>query len=83
MQMILVPMCHVHRPSSKLVALDLLRCLVPHLSDKTCLQRIIPFNIALLNDQDPLVRALTLRVMTSTLVSIQAFPPSDTKIFLQ
>lgn len=82
-QLILVSMRHVYRPSSKIIALELLDRLAKHSSDETRLQRIIPSTISLLQDQDPLVRALALKVMTKTLSIIQSFPPSDSKIFPQ
>jgi phosphoinositide-3-kinase regulatory subunit 4 len=82
-QLILANLRHVTRPSSKLVALQLLARLGKYSSDETRLQRIVPSTIFLLQDQDPLVRALALKVMTTTLSQIQSFPPSDSKIFPQ
>ena len=82
-QLILANLRHVNRPSSKLVALQLLNRLAQHSSDETRLQRMIPSAIVLLHDQDPLVRALALHTMTTALSQVQAFPPSDSKLFPQ
>lgn len=82
-QLVLANLRHVTRPSSKLVALQLLSRLGEHSSDETRLQRVVPSTIYLLQDQDPLVRAVALKVMTTTLSQIQSFPPSDSKIFPQ
>jgi phosphoinositide-3-kinase regulatory subunit 4 len=82
-QVVLATLRHVYRPSSKLVALELLHRLAIHSSDETRLQRIVPSTISLLHDQEPLVRASALNIMTSTLSIVRSFPPSDSKIFPQ
>lgn len=82
-QLILANLRHVNRPSSKLVALQLLSRLSLHSSDETRLQRMIPSAIVLLQDQDPLVRAMALHTMTTALSQVQSFPPSDSKLFPQ
>ena len=82
-QMILSNLRHVQRPSSKIVALELLRRLAKYSSDETRLQRIIPTAISVLQDQEPLVRAKGVQVMTTTLCMIRGFSPSDANIFPQ
>ena len=82
-QLILSNIRHVNRPSSKLVALQLLNRLSRYSSDETRLQRMIPSAIVLLQDQDPLVRAMALHTLTTALSQVQSFPPSDSKLFPQ
>jgi phosphoinositide-3-kinase regulatory subunit 4 len=84
MQVILANIRHVQRPTSKLVALELLGrlCRVCG-SDEVRLQRMVPVSISLLQDQDTLVRAAALKFLTHTLNHVQSFPPSDSKIFPQ
>jgi phosphoinositide-3-kinase regulatory subunit 4 len=72
---------HVHRPASKLVALQLMNQVGKFSTDEARLQRIVPVTISLLNDQDPLVRASAIKVLSSTLSIIDSFPPSDSKVF--
>ena len=81
LQLILSTMRNVQRPSAKLVGLQLLQRLGQYSSDDTKLERIVPTTISLLHDQDPLVRASTVQVMTSTLSTIRTIAPSDSKIF--
>ena len=83
LQLILSTIRNVQRPSSKLVGLQLLERLGKYSSDDTKLQRIVPATISLLHDQDALVRASSVQVMTSTLCTIKTFAPSDSKIFPQ
>ena len=82
-QIILSNLRHVNRPSSKLVALQLLNRLSRYSSDETRLQRMIPTAIVLLQDQDPLVRAMALHTLTTALGQVHSFPPSDSKLFPQ
>ena len=81
LQLILSTVRHVQRPSSKLVAFQLIERLSHHVSDEARLQRILPVTVSLLQDQDPLVRASAIRVLSSTVSSVDSFPPSDSKIF--
>lgn len=83
LQLVLSTVRNVQRPSSKLVGLQLLGRLGTYSSDDTKLQRIVPTAISLLHDQDPLVRASAVHVMTSTLFTIKTFSPSDSNIFPQ
>ncbi|GAX27287.1 phosphoinositide-3-kinase, regulatory subunit 4 [Fistulifera solaris] len=83
LQIITATVRHVQRPASKLVALKILKCLAEFLSDEARLQRIIPVAISLLQDQDALVRAMSVQVLTSSLAMIKSFPPSDSQIFPQ
>jgi phosphoinositide-3-kinase regulatory subunit 4 len=83
LQVILSNIRHVQRPMSKLVGLQLLQRLAKYSSDEARLQRIVPTTVSLLQDQDSLVRAFCLQVMTCTLAMIQTFPPSDSNIFPQ
>lgn len=83
LQFILSTMRHAQRPESKLVALQLVDSLSLYSSDESKLQRIVPAAVSLLQDQDPLVRASALQVLTSTVSTIETFPPSDSKIFPQ
>jgi phosphoinositide-3-kinase regulatory subunit 4 len=83
LQLVLSTIRHVQRPASKLVALRLIERLARHSSDEARLQRIIPVTVSLLQDQDPLVRALAIQVLTATMSIIQSFSPSDSKVFPQ
>ena len=83
LQLILSTVRSVQRPSSKLVGLQLLERLGAFSSDDSKLQRIVPVTVSFLHDQDPLVRASAVQVMTSTLSTIKTFAPSDSNIFPQ
>jgi len=83
LQVVLSTIRHAQRPASKLVALQLIDRLARYSSDETRLQRIVPVAVSLLQDQDPLVRASAVQVLTATMSIIQAFPPSDSKVFPQ
>lgn len=83
LQFILSTVRHAQRPASKLVALQLIDRLSRYSSDEARLQRIVSVAVSLLQDQDPLVRASAVHVLTSTLATIEKFPPSDSKIFPQ
>lgn len=83
LQLVTATVRHVQRPASKLVALKMLRCLANYSSDEARLQRIVPVTVSLLHDQDALVRATSVQVLTSTLEIIKSFPPSDSQIFPQ
>ena len=81
--LILSTVRHVLRPASKLVALQLIQRVGKYTTDEARLQRIVPVTVSLLQDQDPLVRASAIQVLTSTISSITSFPPSDSKVFPQ
>jgi len=74
---------HAQRPTTKLVAIHILRKLAIHATDEARLQRIVPTLVALLADSEALVRASALQTLTYTLSIIQSFPPSDAQIFTQ
>lgn len=63
------------------MALQLIHRLGKFSSDEARLQRIVPVTVSLLQDHDPLVRASAIQVLSSTVGSIQSFPPSDSKVF--
>jgi phosphoinositide-3-kinase, regulatory subunit 4 len=81
LQLVVSSVRHVQRPSSKLVALQLMERLGKHSSDEARLQHIVPVVVTLLQDQDPLVRASAIRVLSKTVSAIESFPPSDSKVF--
>jgi phosphoinositide-3-kinase regulatory subunit 4 len=83
LQLVLSTVRHVLRPASKLVALQLMQRVGRYSTDEARLQRIIPVTVSLLQDQDPLVRASAIQVLTSMVSIINTFPPSDSKVFPQ
>jgi len=83
LQLILSTVRHVQRSASKLVALELMKRVGQHTTDEARLQRIVPVAVSLLQDQDSLVRASAINVLTSTISIVESFPPSDSKIFPQ
>ena len=83
LQLVLSNIRFLQRPSSKLVALHILNILAQVSNDEARLQRIVPNTISLFHDQDPLVKAKALIVMTTALTLVQSFPPSDSNIFPQ
>eukprot|EP00536_Pseudo-nitzschia_multiseries_P004879 jgi/Psemu1/189189/e_gw1.85.111.1 len=83
LQLVLSTIRHVQRPASKLVALQLMKRLGRYSTDEARLQRIVPVAVSLLQDQDPLVRASSIEVLTSTISIVESFPPSDSKVFPQ
>ena len=83
LQLVLSTVRHVQRPASKLVALQLMRRIGQYTTDEARLQRIVPVTVSLLQDQDPLVRASAIEVLTSTISIVESFPPSDSKVFPQ
>eukprot|EP00978_Attheya_sp_CCMP212_P023479 scaffold71994_cov51-Attheya_sp.AAC.1 len=83
LQLVLSSIRHVHWPSSKLVALQLLKRLGKISSDDARLQRIVPSVVSLLQDQDAMVRAWSIRVLADTLALTERFPPSDSQLFPQ
>ena len=83
LQLVLSTVRHVQRPTSKLVALQLMKRIGKYTTDEARLQRIVPVVVSLLQDQDPLVRASATEVLTSTISIVESFPPSDSKVFPQ
>lgn len=83
LQLVLSTVRHVQRPASKLVALRLMERVGKYSTDEARLQRIVPVTVSLLQDQDPLVRAAAVQVLTSTISIVDSFPPSDSKVFPQ
>jgi phosphoinositide-3-kinase, regulatory subunit 4 len=83
LQLVLCTVRQVQRPASKLVALQLMGRVGQHSTDEARLQRIVPVTVSLLQDQDPLVRASAVKVLTSTIKIVDSFPPSDSKVFPQ
>jgi phosphoinositide-3-kinase, regulatory subunit 4 len=82
-QIILANLRHVNKPSTKIVALQLIQHISHYSSDETRLQRLVPSAVFHLQDQDPLVRAMSLYTLTDALSQVQSFPPSDSKLFPQ
>ena len=74
---------HVQRPSSKLVSLQLLQRLGKVTSDEVRLHRIVPSIVFLLQDPESMVRAAAISTLTSIVVTIKTFPPSDSQLFPQ
>ena len=81
LQLIVSTVRYVQRPSSKLVALQLMERIGKYSSDEARLQHIVPVTVTLLQDQDPLVRASAIQVLSKTVNAIESFPPSDSKVF--
>jgi phosphoinositide-3-kinase regulatory subunit 4 len=81
LQVILSSVRHVRRTSSKFVALKLMHRIALFSSDEIRLQRIVPIVTSLLQDSEPIVRALGISVLTSVLSIVTTFPPSDAQLF--
>ena len=77
LQLILSSIRHVQRPSSKLVAIQMLLKLAKYSTDETRLERIIPTLVTVLDDSNAVVRATTIRVLSLVLEMVQVFKPSD------
>ncbi|GJN87433.1 hypothetical protein Rhopal_000382-T1 [Rhodotorula paludigena] len=69
------------RPASVLRALEILLALNRYLSDETKLDRLVPYLVALLQDDVATVRALALRVLAQTLALVRAITPSNVDVF--
>ncbi|KNC97679.1 VPS15 protein kinase [Spizellomyces punctatus DAOM BR117] len=72
---------NVGQPSSKLFALDLLLALAVHLSDEPRLDRLVPYIVALLDDDCGYVRATAVTTLTQLLNMIERITPPDANIF--
>ncbi|KAJ3044348.1 Serine/threonine-protein kinase, partial [Rhizophlyctis rosea] len=68
-------------PSSKLMALDLLLAFGIHLDDVYRLERIVPYLVAVLPDESPLVRASALKVLAQLVCSVETITTADANIF--
>ncbi|GAA5884630.1 hypothetical protein JCM6882_005326 [Rhodosporidiobolus microsporus] len=69
------------RPFSVLRALELLLALNRYLTDETKLDRLVPYLVALLEDDVAAVRAMALRVLTQTLMLVTTLTPSNLDVF--
>ncbi|RKO92149.1 hypothetical protein BDK51DRAFT_20317 [Blyttiomyces helicus] len=68
-------------PSSKLYAMDLLLAFSAQLRDDYRLDRIVPYLVALFNDDVAAVRANTVKILTQLLCSVETVTPADANIF--
>ncbi|GAA6055457.1 hypothetical protein JCM3770_002836 [Rhodotorula araucariae] len=69
------------RPASVLRALEILLALNRYLTDETRLDRLVPYLVALLEDDVASVRAMALRVLTQTLLLVRTITPSNADVF--
>ena len=83
LQVVLAPLRHVQRPSSKLVALEIIERSSKFLTDDARLQRIVPNVVSLLDDPNAVIRARSIRVLANVLSLLQGFSPSDSLLFPQ
>ncbi|EGG21037.1 putative protein serine/threonine kinase [Cavenderia fasciculata] len=76
---------HCQYPQTKVKCIgDLLVKFAQHLSDECRLQKIIPYIISMISqDQPTLVRVEALRSLSKVIEMIESFPPSDSMIFSQ
>ncbi|GAA6014207.1 hypothetical protein JCM11491_004137 [Sporobolomyces phaffii] len=65
------------RPSSILRALELLLVLNRYLTDETRLDRLVPYLVSLLSDEESAVRSMAMRVLTQTLLLVKSLTPSN------
>ncbi|GAA5934969.1 ubiquitin-binding serine/threonine protein kinase VPS15 [Sporobolomyces koalae] len=65
------------RPSSILRALEPLLALNRYLTDETRLDRLVPYLVSLLSDEESVVRSMALRVLTQTLMLVQILTPAN------
>ncbi|CAG8816112.1 21868_t:CDS:2, partial [Dentiscutata erythropus] len=68
-------------PSSKLHALDMLLAIGQHLEDEFKLDRLVPYLIALLDDEVGLVRASTVKTLANLLSLVETITPFNATIF--
>ncbi|KAG0667566.1 Serine/threonine-protein kinase [Rhodotorula mucilaginosa] len=69
------------RPASVLRALDILLALNHYLTDETRLDRLVPYLVAMLQDDISIVRATALRYLTQTLMLVTTLTPSNVDVF--
>ncbi|GAA5975499.1 hypothetical protein JCM5350_002632 [Sporobolomyces pararoseus] len=65
------------RPSSVLRGLELLLAMNRYLTDETRLDRLVPYLVSLLSDEESVVRSMALRVLTQTLLLVRTVTPSN------
>ncbi|KAJ3330622.1 Serine/threonine-protein kinase [Blyttiomyces sp. JEL0837] len=68
-------------PSSRLMALDLLLALGVQLSDEHRMDRIIPYIVAILNDESSIVRASAIKTLTQLISIFESITTADANIF--
>ncbi|GAA5903427.1 ubiquitin-binding serine/threonine protein kinase VPS15 [Sporobolomyces salmoneus] len=68
-------------PSSILRAIELLLALNRYLTDETRLDRLVPYLVTLLSDEESVVRSMALRALTQTLMLVQTLTPSNLDLF--
>ncbi|CAG8648873.1 9055_t:CDS:10, partial [Acaulospora morrowiae] len=68
-------------PSSKLHALDMLLAIGQHLDDECKLDRLVPYLVALLDDDVGLVRANAVKTLANLLSMVENITPSNATIF--
>lgn len=81
LQVVFSSVRHVRRTSSKFIALKLMHRIALFSSDEIRLERIVPFVTSLLQDSEPIIRALGISILTSVLTMVRTFPPSDAQLF--
>lgn len=69
------------RPASVLRALEILLALNRYLTDETRLDRLVPYLVALLQDDAAPVRSMALRNLTQTLMLVKTLTPSNFDVF--
>ncbi|GAA5975929.1 hypothetical protein JCM10908_005330 [Rhodotorula pacifica] len=69
------------RPASVLRALEILLALNRYLTDDTRLDRLVPYMVAMLQDDVAAVRATALRYLTQTLMLVSTLTPSNVDVF--
>ncbi|KAI8926108.1 hypothetical protein BC831DRAFT_246086 [Entophlyctis helioformis] len=68
-------------PTSRLRGLDLLLTMGMQVSDEHKLDRIVPYMVTLLSDENPIVRINALAALTQLLGAVKSMTPSDASIF--
>lgn len=81
LQVVFSSIRHVRRTSSKVIALKLIQRIALFSSDGIRLERIVPMVTFLLQDSEPIIKALGISVLTSVLTMVKTFPPSDAQLF--
>ncbi|KAM0754729.1 Other/VPS15 protein kinase [Meredithblackwellia eburnea MCA 4105] len=71
------------RPASVIRAFDLLLALSKYLTDETKLDRLVPYLVAMLEDDSTPVRAAVLRTLTQTLILVKTITPSNAAMFTE
>ena len=81
LQVVFSSIRHVRRTSSKVIALKVIHRIALFSSDGIRLERIVPMVTFLLQDSEPIIKALGISVLTSVLTMVKTFPPSDAQLF--